>query len=43
MEYLNGKKNWKFKEYDNNGKLIYKAKYLNKKLINSINPLISQE
>ena len=30
-EYLNGKRNGKGKEYDNNGKLIYEGEYLNGK------------
>ena len=30
-EYLNGKRNWKGKEYDNNGKVIYKGEYLDGK------------
>ena len=28
-EYLNGKRNGKGKEYDNNGKLEYEGEYLN--------------
>ena len=36
-EYLNGKKNGKFKQYNNEDKLIYEGEYLNGKLNGKLN------